>query len=88
MGGFGFGPGGGFGGGFARPGAQAGLPFGGIPSELQERVDRLLADEREAPIAVVDWLIEETLVGIGLEAPPGAAPAPAARAAASPSGRS
>lgn len=48
-GGFG-GPGGGFGGGFARPGPQAGLPFGGIPSELQERVDRLLADERGAPL--------------------------------------
>jgi ATP-binding cassette, subfamily B, bacterial len=51
-GGFG-GPGGGFGGGFGggvRGGAGAGLPFGGIPSELQERVDRLLADEREAPL--------------------------------------
>jgi len=53
FGGFG-GPGGGglgagFGGG-ARGAAAAGLPFGGIPSELQERVDRLLAAEREAPL--------------------------------------
>jgi ATP-binding cassette subfamily B protein len=38
------------GGGFARPGPQAGLPFAGIPPELQERVDRLLADEREAQL--------------------------------------
>ena len=51
-GGFG-GAGGGFGAGFgggARGAAAAGLPFGGIPSELQERVDRLLAGERQAPL--------------------------------------
>jgi ATP-binding cassette, subfamily B, bacterial len=54
LGGFG-GAGGGFGGGFARPGAQAGLPFGGIPSELQERVDRLLADERGSPLEAPDF---------------------------------
>jgi ATP-binding cassette, subfamily B, bacterial len=51
-GGFG-GPGGGFGAGFgggSRGAAAAGLPFGGIPSELQERVDRLLAEERGAPL--------------------------------------
>ena len=44
--------GGGFGGGapggFGRP-AAPGLPFGGIPSELQDGVDRLLADEPEHP---------------------------------------
>jgi ATP-binding cassette, subfamily B, bacterial len=48
MAGFGAG-GGGFGGAFGgghRPGAPVGgLPFGGIPSELQERVDRLLEKE-------------------------------------------
>jgi ATP-binding cassette subfamily B protein len=45
MGGGGFGPP--MGGG-ARPGAPgAGLPFGGIPSELQAGVDRLLADETD-----------------------------------------
>jgi ATP-binding cassette, subfamily B, bacterial len=51
-GGFG-GAGGGFGAGFgggARGAAAAGLPFGGIPSELQERVDRLLAGERQTPL--------------------------------------
>ena len=41
--------GGGFGGGFGgpggRPGPAAGLPFAGIPSELQHGVDELLADE-------------------------------------------
>ncbi|HEX4082581.1 MAG TPA: ABC transporter ATP-binding protein, partial [Acidimicrobiales bacterium] len=46
-----WGMGGGFGppmGGGARPGAPgAGLPFGGIPSELQAGVDRLLADETD-----------------------------------------
>jgi ATP-binding cassette, subfamily B, bacterial len=42
-----FGGGGGFGGG-GRPGAaQPGLPFGGIPSELQEGVDATLATEPE-----------------------------------------
>jgi ATP-binding cassette subfamily B protein len=41
--------GGGFGGG-ARGAAASGLPFGGIPEELQERVDRLLASEREGPL--------------------------------------
>lgn len=49
--GFGGGFGGGpmFGGG-GRPGAPgAGLPFGGIPSELQAGVDRLLAEEPEYP---------------------------------------
>jgi glutamate---cysteine ligase / carboxylate-amine ligase len=46
------------------------------------------ASEREAPIAVVDWLIEETLVGIGLDPPPAGAAAPAAGAAASANGRS
>ena len=44
--------GGGFGGGapggFGRP-AAPGLPFGGIPSELQDGVDRLLATEPEHP---------------------------------------
>jgi ATP-binding cassette subfamily B protein len=44
--------GGGFGGGapggFGRP-AAPGLPFGGIPSELQGGVDRLLATEPEHP---------------------------------------
>ena len=44
-----FGGGGGFGGG-GRPGAaQPGLPFGGIPSELQEGVDATLATEPERP---------------------------------------
>jgi ATP-binding cassette, subfamily B, bacterial len=46
---FGGGIGGGFGGapgGFGRP-AAPGLPFAGIPSELQDGVDRLLADEPE-----------------------------------------
>ena len=44
--------GGGWGGGVGAgpPGAPvAGLPFGGIPSELQAGVDRLLADEPERP---------------------------------------
>ncbi|HEY1988738.1 MAG TPA: ABC transporter ATP-binding protein [Acidimicrobiales bacterium] len=44
--------GGGFGGGapggFGRP-AAPGLPFGGIPSELQDGVDRLLSTEPEHP---------------------------------------
>jgi ATP-binding cassette subfamily B protein len=44
--------GGGFGGGapggFGRP-AAPGLPFGGIPSELQDGVDRLLASEPDHP---------------------------------------
>ncbi|MEJ7582733.1 MAG: ABC transporter ATP-binding protein [Acidimicrobiales bacterium] len=44
------GAGGGFGGPFGRPGAQAGLPFAGIPPELEEGVDRVLA--RERPVAV------------------------------------
>ena len=46
FGGWGGGPG--FGGG-GRPGAPAvaGLPFGGIPSELQDGVDTLLAEEPE-----------------------------------------
>ncbi|MGO8871000.1 MAG: ABC transporter ATP-binding protein [Acidimicrobiales bacterium] len=46
---FGGGMGGGFGGpvgGMGRPGAP-GLPFAGIPSELQDGVDRLLATEPE-----------------------------------------
>jgi ATP-binding cassette subfamily B protein len=43
-GGFGGGPAGGMG----RP-AAPGLPFAGIPSELQDGVDRLLADEPEHP---------------------------------------
>ena len=41
------GPGGGFGGPFGRPGAQAGLPFAGIPPELQDGVDTVLAAERD-----------------------------------------
>jgi ATP-binding cassette, subfamily B, bacterial len=42
------GPGGGFGG---PPGApQGGLPFAGIPTELQERVDALLETEPEHPV--------------------------------------
>ena len=50
----GWGGGGGFGGppmgGGGRPGAPgAGLPFGGIPQELQSGVDKLLADEPEHP---------------------------------------
>jgi ATP-binding cassette subfamily B protein len=50
----GWGGGGGFGGppigGGGRPGAPgAGLPFGGIPSELQGGVDRLLDQEPEHP---------------------------------------
>ena len=46
-GGFGGGGGlGGAGGGFGRPSAP-GLPFAGIPSELQEGVDRLVASEPE-----------------------------------------
>jgi ATP-binding cassette, subfamily B, bacterial len=46
--GFGGGWGGGGGGGPGPPGAPvAGLPFGGIPSELQAGVDLLLADEPE-----------------------------------------
>jgi ATP-binding cassette, subfamily B, bacterial len=46
---------GGFGGGFGPPGGPSagnpggGLPFAGIPSELQEGVDRLLTDEPEHP---------------------------------------
>ena len=47
FGGFGGGGGGMFGGGM-RPGAPgAGLPFGGIPQELQSGVDELLAEEPE-----------------------------------------
>jgi ATP-binding cassette subfamily B protein len=49
--------GGGFGppmGGGGRPGQPVGsLPFAGIPSELQEGVDRLLAEEPEHPEPVV-----------------------------------
>jgi len=41
------------------------------------------ADEREAPLAVVDWLIEETLAGLDLATPAGAAAAPAPTATAS-----
>jgi ATP-binding cassette subfamily B protein len=43
--------GGGFGGGpVGRPGAPgAGLPFAGIPSELQDGVDKLLAEEPDYP---------------------------------------
>jgi ATP-binding cassette, subfamily B, bacterial len=45
---FGGGGGGGFGGpGGAAASAASGLPFAGIPSELQDGVDRLLADEPE-----------------------------------------
>jgi len=44
------------------------------------------ASEREAPKAVVDWLIEETLVGLALAEP--AAAAPAATAATTASGSS
>ena len=45
--------------------------------------------EREAALAVVDWLIEETLVGLDLAAPGGGpAAAPAATAAATASGSS
>ena len=40
-----FGGGGGFGGGGSGTAAANGLPFGGIPSELQEGVNQLLADE-------------------------------------------
>jgi carboxylate-amine ligase len=47
------------------------------------------ASEREAPLAVVDWLIEETLVGLTLAAPAaGSAAAPAATAATPASGSS
>lgn len=43
-------------GGGGRPGAPgAGLPFGGIPSELQDGVDRLLADEPEHPEPQVEF---------------------------------
>jgi ATP-binding cassette subfamily B protein len=38
---------GGFGGGFARGGTQPGMPFGGIPSELQGTVDQILSTEPE-----------------------------------------
>src|ERR1700691_795374 len=50
--GFGFGGmGGGLGGGGPRAAANpgGGLPFAGIPSELQDGVDKLLADEPEHP---------------------------------------
>jgi ATP-binding cassette, subfamily B, bacterial len=43
-----WGMGGGVGGGFGRP-AAPGLPFAGIPSELQGGVDRLLESEPEHP---------------------------------------
>lgn len=52
-----WGGGGGFAGGFGGPtggGSGARLPFAGVPSELQARVDRLLDDEPdhgEAPVA-------------------------------------
>jgi glutamate---cysteine ligase / carboxylate-amine ligase len=47
------------------------------------------ASEREAALAVVDWLIEETLVGLDLAAPAaGPAAAPAATAATTASGSS
>ena len=40
----------------APPGsAQAGLPFGGIPHELQEGVDLLLADEPERGESQVEF---------------------------------
>jgi glutamate---cysteine ligase / carboxylate-amine ligase len=39
------------------------------------------ASEREAPMAVVDWLIEESLVGLNLAAPAASAADPAATAA-------
>ena len=41
-----FGPGG-FGGGFGRGGTQPGMPFGGIPSELQDAVDKIMTTEPE-----------------------------------------
>ncbi len=47
-----WGGGGSFGGGFAPGGGTAsGLPFAGIPPELQSRVDRLLEQEPEHPAA-------------------------------------
>lgn len=48
---WGGGGGGGFGGGFAGGGAASGLPFAGIPPELQSRVDGLLEQEPEHPAA-------------------------------------
>jgi ATP-binding cassette subfamily B protein len=45
--------GGGVGGGFVPVRGAPGLPFGGIPSELQEGVDRLLETEPEHPAPVV-----------------------------------
>jgi ATP-binding cassette subfamily B protein len=47
--------GGGFGGGPHAARAAAGLPFGGIPSELQAGVDRLLAEEPEHDDATVEF---------------------------------
>ena len=49
FGGFGGGMGGGIGGPRAAANPGGGLPFAGIPSELQDGVDRLLADEPEHP---------------------------------------
>jgi ATP-binding cassette, subfamily B, bacterial len=45
------GGGGGMFGGGGRPGSSVGLPFGGIPSELQKGVDKLLAEEPESNLA-------------------------------------
>jgi ATP-binding cassette subfamily B protein len=48
--------GGGWGGGQGPPGRpQGGLPFGGIPSEMVPRVERLLASEPEHPDEAVEF---------------------------------
>src|SRR5580693_1768670 len=55
--------GGGWGGGVGAgpPGAPvAGLPFGGIPPELQAGVDRLLADEPERGESDISFSQQET----------------------------
>jgi ATP-binding cassette subfamily B protein len=47
-----FGPGGGgFGPGGAQTSAAAGLPFAGVPAELRERADAILATEPAHPVA-------------------------------------
>jgi ATP-binding cassette, subfamily B, bacterial len=51
-----FGPGGGgFGPGGAQTSAAAGLPFAGVPSELRERAEAILATEPEHPAADVRY---------------------------------
>jgi ATP-binding cassette subfamily B protein len=47
---------GGFGGGHGRPGApQSGLPFGGVPEEMQEGIRRIIADEPEHDVAPIPF---------------------------------